>query len=199
MSGKWSHLQLGLDSVAMQELEKNSKNVESIFLHHGVPPSVVGYGTSNYATARQEDISFRRYTVLPLLNLFADTMNSDRGFITSFTEDLRLDFSLTGLLDVEQIMRESTPLFDRGGLTPNDMREAAGLPRVDNELLDQYYIPSGYVPLEIAGVAAPTDAQMGAPPIPPAAPPSSKPAAADQTTTNGIPARTPGKPKPPKP
>ena len=39
---------------------------------------------SNYATARQEYINFRRHTVLPIVKLIFSRMNHDSGFIKNF-------------------------------------------------------------------------------------------------------------------
>lgn len=127
-------------------------------------------------------------------------MNSDRGFVRAYNPELKLDFSLTGLVDVEGVGRETTWLFDRGGLSPNDLREMAGMPRINDPLLDQYFVSSGFVPIEVAGAAAPTDAQFGAPPTDPKEPKT--PAAPDVNTADDS-EKKPGKPskteKPEKP
>ena len=153
VNGKWQLLQLGLDARKMQEMEKAKENKEDIFLNHGVPLSVAGYPSANYATARQDDINFRKNTVLPIINLIVDALNSPRGFITAFNPELKLDFSLAGLIDVEQVAKDYGPLVDRASMTPNELREKAGLPRSDNPLLDQFYIGSNRMPLEMAGLA----------------------------------------------
>jgi HK97 family phage portal protein len=159
-NGKWSVLKLGMDAAAMQEIEKGKKNIEEIFVNHGVPLSVAGFGAANFATARQDDMSFRRYAILPGLNLYADVMNSERGFIRAFDPTLKLDFALSGLVDVEQIMKDNGPLFDRGGVTPNDLRELCGLSRKSDPFLDQHFVLNNYVPIEVAGIA-PDDAITG--------------------------------------
>jgi len=153
MNGKWTLLQMGITAQAMQELEKSNTNIEHIFLNHGVPLSVAGFTSRNFATARQEDINFRKYTVLSKLNLFADAMNSSRGFIQAFNPELKLDFSLAGLIDVEQVAKDYAPLFDRAGISPNDFRELCGLQRANDPMLDQHFCLNTYVPIEIAGVA----------------------------------------------
>jgi HK97 family phage portal protein len=154
MNGKWSLLQMGITAAEMQEMEKDKINVEQIFLNHGVPLSVAGFGSANFATARVEEMNHRKHTCLPLVNLFTDKINSpEGGLIQAFHPTLKLDFALTGLIDVEQVMKDYAPLADRGGATPNDLREFAGLPRVDNPLLDQYFIRDYYIPLEMAGLA----------------------------------------------
>jgi HK97 family phage portal protein len=160
LTGKWGKLEMGLDASALQDLEKSKLNVEQIFLNHGVPLSVAGFGSANFATAKIEEINFRKYGVLPKLNLFTDTMNSPRGFIPAFNQDIRLDFSLSGLIDMREVVESHAPLFDRGGLTPNEFRKLCGLPKKKDPLMDQHFIAQNYVPIEIAGVASPTDAEV---------------------------------------
>lgn len=153
LNGKWSLLQMGVTAQSMQELEKSKVNVEHIFINQGVPLSVAGFGASNYATARQDDINFRKYTVLPILNLITDALNSDRGFIKAFSDDIKLDFSLAGLVDVEQVMKDYAPLFDRGGVSPNELRVLCGQEEDPDPFMKQRFILSTYVPIEMAGVA----------------------------------------------
>jgi HK97 family phage portal protein len=154
VNGKWSLLQLGIDSQKMQEMEKAKVNVEHIFLNHGVPLSVAGFGAANYATSRQDRINMRSDTVLPMLNLFCDSINhSENGLIARFHKDLKLDFSLAGLVDIEQVTKDYGPLVDKGAMTLNEFREKAGLPRVENPLLDAFYVNANRMPLEMAGLA----------------------------------------------
>jgi hypothetical protein len=137
----------------------------------------------NYATARQDDITFRKNTCLPLVNLFVDTMNSDRGYISKFNPEAKLDFSLSGLIDVEQVMKDFSPLFDRGGMTNNELRVLAGLPKSDNVALDQFWVVNNLVPIEMAGLAAEPD------PLAPGGGPGAggpvKPAAVGATAASG--------------
>lgn len=165
MNGKWSLLQMGITAKEMQEMEKAKVNVEHIFLNAGVPLSVAGFGAANYATARQDRINMRSDTCLPLVNLFCDAINSPRGLVPSFHEDLMLGFALAGLIDVEQVTKEYEPLVKYGSMTPNDFNEVVGRPRVDNPLLDQYYIDSNRMPIEMAGLAD----------VPPVSPAGAKP------------------------
>jgi hypothetical protein len=70
-------------------------------------------------------------------------------------------------------------------MTPNDFREACGLPRKDDPFLDQHFILAGYTPIELAGISAPSDLAL-ATPDPNASPPDAPPPAS-------------GKPPKPKP
>lgn len=167
LNGKWSLLELGITAQNMQDMEKGKVNVEQIFLNHGVPLSVVGFGASNYATARSDRINFRSDTVLPLLNWFCDRLNNpEGGLITTFHPDYKLDFPLTGLIDREQVAKECEPMVRSGAMTPNQFREEMGYPTESNPYLDQYYIGQNLVPIEVAGIA--TEPTAGTPPAKPA-------------------------------
>ena len=154
LNGKWSLLQMGITAQHMQEMEKAKVNVEHIFLNHAVPLSVAGFGSANYATAKQEEINHRKHACLPLVNIFTDKINSEQGLVMAFNPTLMLDFALTGLIDVEQVGKDYAWLMDRAGLTPNQARELAGLPRIENPMLDQYFMLATLVPVEMAGLAA---------------------------------------------
>ena len=192
-NGKWNALKLGMDAVAMQEIEKGTRNIEEIFVNHGVPLSVAGFGAANFATSRQDDINFRRYACLSLLNMYADVMNSDRGFIRKFNADYKLDFSLSGIIDLEQLAKECVPLVTHGAMTPNQYRERAGMEKSDNPFCDQYFMINHLVPIEVAGIA-PDDAVTGsnASENPPSAPTD------NQDTGNSKPGDKPKPGKKPK-
>ena len=52
-------------------------------------------------------------------------------------------------------MKDYGPLWEKGGLTINDLRELSGLPATDNPLHNQYFIRNGFVPLEMSGMTEP--------------------------------------------
>ncbi len=62
LNGEWDYLKLGLTHQEMQSIENEKWSVEQIFTNHGVPLSLAGIdGAANFATARQDEINFRRY------------------------------------------------------------------------------------------------------------------------------------------
>lgn len=155
LSGDWSYQQLGLSAEAMQEIEKSKWTVEQIFLQHGVPLSVAGIrDAANYATADIDNQRFRQYTVLPDVMMLEETINTD--LVQGFNPKAELRFSVSGLVNVGKLMLDYKDLFDRGGMTINELREAVGLqPNEENEMWNQAFISAGMVPLDLAGVSAP--------------------------------------------
>jgi len=150
LNGKWSYQKLGMTMQEMQSLEKEKWNIEQIFLNHGVPLSVAGVdGAANYATSKQDEINFRKYKVVPMLDLLVGKLNAD-GFFHNNRKDIRLSYEMSGLVDVKQIVDEYGPLVDKGAMTLNELRQMCNLPLVENSFLDRYYINTGRIPIELA-------------------------------------------------
>lgn len=160
LNGKWAYHKLGMSMRDMQALEREKWTVEQIFLNHGVPLSVAGIqGAANYATARQDEINFRKYKVVPLLDTIVGKLNAD-GFIQAVRSTYRLAYELSGLIDVEQVVREYKPLVDIGALTRNELRELCGLPVIDDAYLDMFTVASSVQPIELLGTSNPSDALL---------------------------------------
>lgn len=164
LTGEWSYHQLGLSQADMQSIERDKLTTDQIFMNHGVPLSIVGMGSANHATARLEEMNFRKYEIVPLLRLLIGKLNREDGVFPAFSSDYRLEFNLSGLIDVEQVMKDYLPLVKAGGMTLNELREKAGLEKSENVYLDQFFIPSNVVPIEMAGMSAamPSDEELEA-------------------------------------
>jgi HK97 family phage portal protein len=159
LTGKWRHEQLGLSAQEMQDIEKEKWSVEQIFMQHGVPLSVAGVReAANYATAQIDDLRFRRYAVKPLCKFISDTITAD--LVQGFDQTLELIYAVSGLTDIANVTTNYVPLFDRGALSLNELRELAGMQKKDDPLFDLHYINSSLVPLELAGLPAQTTGQQ---------------------------------------
>lgn len=153
LTGKWKFERIGLSSEEMEDLAKHNRTIEEIFQLHGVPLSVAGIqSAANYATAYIEDRQFRLNTVFPIVRIFQDTLNTD--LVKGWGENLFLRFDVAGLVDVQKVVTDFGPLFDRGCITPNELREKVGLQPVDNPIMDQFFIQGSYVPSDLAGLSA---------------------------------------------
>ena len=153
LNGDWAYHKLGLTMQEMQAIEREKWTIEQIFLIHGVPLSVAGIqGAANYATSRQDDINFRKYECVPLLDLLIGRLNMAGGISKSYGDNLRYDYSMSGLIDVEQTLKDYGPMVKLGAMTPNELREQAGLQRIDDPYLDQFFVESGLVPMAVAGM-----------------------------------------------
>jgi HK97 family phage portal protein len=160
LNGKWSYHKLGLTMSEMQSLEESKWTVEQIFLNHGVPLSIAGVqGAANYATARQDEINFRRYKIVPLIDIIVGKINAD-GFIQKINPNFKLTYELYGVIDTEQITKAHLPLLREGVITRNEFRELIGFRRIDNPLLDQIMVMVNTIPIELAGLANLSNADM---------------------------------------
>jgi HK97 family phage portal protein len=154
LTGDWAFTRLGMTHQEMQSIEKERWAIEQVFAAHGVPLSVAGLSAaSNYATARVEDMNFRRYTCAPMLALIAGKLNGAGGLAQSFNPDLRVKFNMSGLLDIEQVVKDFRPLVELGAMSLNELREQVGLSRSEDPLLDAHYAANNRVPLELSGMS----------------------------------------------
>ena len=155
LNGDWSFLRLGLTSAEMESIAHSKWSIEQIFSLMGVPLSLAGLrDASNFATAKVEELNFRRYECVPLLSLIVDKLNGPGGLSMAYGGKEQVTYQLAGLIDVEQVTKEWGPLVTLGAMTLNELREKAGLARVEDPYLDQYFVNNNRLPLEMAGLVA---------------------------------------------
>lgn len=175
LNGKWNYHKLGMTMTEMQSLEKEKWNIYQIFLNHGVPLSLAGIeGAANYATANQDEINFRTYKILPLLDQICGRLNSD-GFIKFADAEAEITYQLPGLVDVESTTKQIDPLIRLGVITRNEAREMLGLPLMDDPAMDEITVDGNPTPISMLGMNEPTigtEAPVAGPPTKrPVAPP----------------------------
>ncbi len=160
LTGKWKYMRLGLSMSDMEAAASRKANVAEIFSQMGIPPSMTGMEQGgNRQSSQEDDKKFRRYTILPLLKIFAEKFNTE--FVREVNPSLALVFKLGGLAYISDLVADYEPLMAVGGITPNDLRVICGLERGDDPLLDRYYIGTHLVPIDMVGqVQTPTNAQQ---------------------------------------
>jgi phage portal protein BeeE len=162
LQGKWTYTKLGLTQGEMQAIEKEKWSISQIFINHGVPLSIAGLEkAANYATSKQDDVNFRSNEIVPLLDILVGKLNATGPegmgvFIKAFSPAWVMSYQLSGLINVEQVVKEYKPLADCGAITLNELRVLCGLEEKDNPLLDQHFVPSGRIPIEMAGLTGTT-------------------------------------------
>ena len=62
---------------------------------------------------------------------------------------------MSGMIDVEQIVKDYMPLVKEGAMTRNELREKCGLELAENLALDEFLIAANVIPIEMAGFADP--------------------------------------------
>lgn len=102
---------------------------EEILSVLNVPPAVLGfYEYANYANAREQTKIFWRETVIPLLNLIAETINFQ--YLSKVKPTLWCEFDLTSIPYTKERLDEVASslrgLVESGILTINEAREVLG-------------------------------------------------------------------------
>lgn len=179
INGDWSYHQLGLNAQQMESIEKDKLSVEQIFMNMGIPLSIAGVReAANYATSKQDDINFRSFECVPLLDMLCSKLNAaldkrdpmgEQGVIKSFNPVFELDYDIAGLINVEQVSKDYETALKFGAITLNEFRELIGLEKAENPLLDQHFVPDMVVPIEMAGLAS-APPEPVTPPVPQPAP-----------------------------
>jgi HK97 family phage portal protein len=154
LNGDWSYVKMGLSPTELQTMQRSEMTVKNIFTLHGVPLSVAGVeAATNYATAKQDSIHFKRWTIMPLLDMFCSKLNSGKVLTRNYDPALKLAYELGGMTDVGGIVTEYGPLVDKGAMTRNELRKLCELEEVkDKPMMDEFLINQGLVPIDMAGM-----------------------------------------------
>ena len=154
LNGKWDYVKLGLTPTELQTMQRSQETVKNIFTLHGVPLSVAGMDkAANYATARQDTIHFKKWTVAPLLDMFCGKCNSSKCLTRNYDPAMRLGYELKDMADVGGIVSEYMPLVLNGAMNRNELRKLCELEEVKGKpMMDEYLISQGMVPIDMAGM-----------------------------------------------
>lgn len=153
LTGKWNYQRLGLSLKEMEAVAANKARIEEIFALMGIPLTMAGVASaSNYAVSQQDDVRFRRYTVLPLLKIFAERFNAE--VVKPIRPDLWFVWNLGGLAYIKDVVDDHKDLIANAAMTPNELRDVVGMSRSDDPLADELFIGTNLVPLALVGATA---------------------------------------------
>jgi len=126
----------------------------------------IASGIVTHNTSRNDERNFRKYVVVPLLELLVGKLNGIMpdgapALIEAYSAAWEMHYELSGLIDVEQTHKDYKPLVDVGAMSLNELREVCGLERVSDPLLDGYYVDQSRIPLEMSGLTqTPSDEEI---------------------------------------
>jgi HK97 family phage portal protein len=154
LNGDWSYVKMGLSPTELQTMQRSEMTVKNIFTLHGVPLSVAGVeAAANYATAKQDSIHFKRWTVMPLLDMLCSKLNSGKVLTRNYDPLAKIAYELGGMTDIGALVTEYGPLVDKGAMTRNELRKICELEEVkDKPMMDEFLIAQGLVPIDMAGM-----------------------------------------------
>ena len=132
----------------MQYAELKALSKDEILANYRIPIEMLGKTDSQTrANAEASNYVFQRFTILPLIESFVDTLTND--YLPAFpkTQDLYFGFEEFVPQDLDDKRKTTQTLFGIGALTPNEGRAGFGLDALEMEQADISYLPFNVTPL----------------------------------------------------
>lgn len=156
LPAEYGLINFGRSADEMQILEQLGWTFERICHAFGIPPEIF----LSDATFSNKEWALKNWItndVMPVIYSLRDELN--RSLVPEFGNDLVIDADFTALPEMQDDMKKLydslVPLFDRGGLSPNEMRKLGGFDESSDPLHKRYYISSGFAPLSDMDAPAP--------------------------------------------
>jgi HK97 family phage portal protein len=140
----------------MQYAELKNLSKDEILANYRIPIEMLGHTESQTrANAEASNYVFQRFTVLPLVESFVDTLTND--YLPAFpkTDDLYFSFEEFVPQDLDDKRKTTQMLFGMGALRPDEGRAAFELEPLETDAANATYVPFNITPLET--VYAPID------------------------------------------
>lgn len=132
----------------MQFIEGKNLTRDEILANYRVGMEM--FGKTESQTRANADASiyvFARFTILPILELIADTLTND--YLPAFPKTDGMEFIFDDPVPENEENKRATAerLFGSGALTPNELRQQFGLEELDLEGMDTPYLPFSAMPM----------------------------------------------------
>jgi HK97 family phage portal protein len=141
----------------MQYVELMERSRDAILANWRVPLDVLGMTKDNTrANADAALFTFMRYTILPLIEIEADTLTSD--FIPMFAQTQNMFYGYDDFIpeNMDDKRKNLESLFGMGGLKPNEARQEMGYDESRDPNAERMYLPFSYTPLDEVSVKTET-------------------------------------------
>lgn len=147
--------EIGKSLVDMNVLEYMKLSLRDYCNIYGVPSALMNdnqYATQS-ANAREYMRQLWNNAIIPELERTKDDLNKIAARYSAATNTIQyFDYNLSDIPELQiDIATMSAALMQNWGLTPNQRNEIMGLPRTDDPLMDQIYMPMGMIPLSEVG------------------------------------------------
>lgn len=157
LPSKFGYINFGRATDEMQILEQLGWTFERVCHLFGVPPEAFT-SDSNFSNKEWAQKNWITNNIMFTVNSLRDELN--RSLVPDFGGGLICDSDFTSLPEMQDDMKKLldglTPLFDRGGLNQDEMREMAGFEPTGLPEHQKFYIQSGYTPMEDFNLPADT-------------------------------------------
>lgn len=148
LPSKFNYINFGRSADEMELLEQLGWTFERVCHAFGIPP-VIFKTDSSFANQEWGQKNWITNDIMSVLFSLRDELN--RSLAPDFGNDFISDPDFSSLPemqdDMKKLMDGLTPLFDRGALSPNEMRAIGGFEQTTDPLHNLFYIQSGYTPL----------------------------------------------------
>lgn len=141
-------INVGISPVDMQVIEQQKLTLRDLCMIYGVPSQLFGDSEhSTYNNMREARKALIMDAVLPLMERIKDGLNRFIG-----SEEYVIDYDLQAFSELQDdITTQVAALSQAWWLTPNERRVSMGRQRLDDEMMDEVLIPSGYIPISDYG------------------------------------------------
>ncbi len=132
----------------MQYEQLKNLSKDEILANFRIPIEMLGKTDSQTrANAEASNYVFQRFTILPLIESFVDTLTND--YLPAFpkSDDLYFGFEEFVPQDLEDKRKTTQTLFGIGALTPNEGRVGFGLDKLEIPQADIPFVPFNVTPL----------------------------------------------------
>lgn len=147
-SGDMGYLPLGLSLVDLDVAELGKIDLKKICNTYSMSDRLLNNdATGSEISDNNARKSLYLNAVKPMTMLAQDEITFDLQKEFKSTDQVKFDFS--DIIELQEDMAKKMTAFAAAPtMVPNDVREAQGLDRIDDPLMEQVYLKTGYTPLD---------------------------------------------------
>ena len=158
---KLNWINMGLSPIDLQLLESEKITLRELCNVYGVNSALFNDpDNKTYNNMKEAKKEMLTQVVLPELVALRDAFN--RFFSTEIGQGYYIDFDLTVFPELQEDMKELSAILSQSWwITPNEKRAAMRYDTVEDDVMNEIFIPAGYLPIdELTMLQDPRDARQ---------------------------------------
>lgn len=150
---KLSWINFGLPASDLSLIEQYNASIKDLCNVFNIPVQLLNNtDSSTYNNMKEAKKALYQNAVIPELVKLRDELN--RWLTPKYGDNLYIDFDFTSVPELQEEMdKVVSQLTQSWWITPNEKREAMYYGKIDNEQLDQFYMPGNLMPLDFTDPA----------------------------------------------